>query len=268
MPKFACAAVSAAVVLCSLAANAKAQYPTQNPNATIAPIAAPAPAAAPNPAPSVAVSPTQDYSLALTMKLDQLVEQLPVGRYKVTKTAIDAQGAAIGKPLRDGHICMKSVGQIAEIIAAYATTFDLSIMAWKAEGASCRSAYHGDDASTIHETMCATTAAMKAPSRWNVLEPDASCKVTYTDTSRQRTCNEVGADVVQVATAPAPSKQMSSNHYLSGAISVPGKSLRVHLREFDTSATTTKFIAGHSVIATLTDAACEVGDHPATSVVD
>jgi hypothetical protein len=242
MSKFVCAAVSGLAVMGSLAASAKAQ----------------------NPIPA----PVQDFSMALTMKLDGLVEQLPVGRYKVTKSAIDAQGVAIGQPLRDGHICMKSVGQIAEVVSGYATTFDLSIMAWKAEGATCRSAYHGDDASTIHETMCATTAAMKPPSRWNVLEADASCKVSYTDTSRQRTCNEVGADVVQVATGPAKAKEVSSNHYLSGAISVPGKSLRLHLREFDTSATATKFVAGHSVTATLVSDACEASDRPATSVVD
>jgi hypothetical protein len=242
MSKFACAAVSGMAVICSLAANAKAQNP--------------------NP------PPVQDFSMALTMKLDNLVEQLPVGRYKVIKSAIDAQGVAIGQSLRDGHICMTSAGQIAEVVSGYATTFDLSIMAWKAEGASCRSAYHGDDASTIHETMCATTTAMKAPSRWNVLEADASCKVTYTDTSRQRTCNEVGADIILVAAGPAKAKELSSNHYLSGAISVPGKSLRLHLREFDTSASATKFIAGHSVTATLVSGACEAADRPATSVVD
>jgi hypothetical protein len=242
MSKFVCAAVSGITAMCSLSANANAQ----NPDPT----------------------PARDFSVALAMKLDALVEQLPVGRYKVTKSAIDAQGASIGQPLRDGHICIKTVGQIADVVSSYATTFDLSIMAWKAEGAACRNAYHGDDASAIHETMCPITDKMKAPSRWNVLEADASCKVTYTDTGRQRTCNEVGADVVQVATGPAQSKQMSSNHYLSGAISVPGKSLRLHLREFDTSATATKFVAGHSVTATKTTTECEPSDRPATSIAD
>jgi hypothetical protein len=242
MSKFVCVAASSVALICSMAVSADAQ--TSNP------------------------TPTQDFSMALAMKLDNLVEQLPVGRYKVIKSVIDAQGVSVGQPLRNDHICLKSVGQIADVVSAYATTFDLSIMAWKAEGAACRSAYHGDDASTIHETMCATSDKMKAPSRWNVLEADASCKVTYTDTSRQRTCNEVGADVVQVATGPAQAKQASTNHYLSGAIAVPGKSLRLHLREFDTSATATMFVAGHSVTATLTDAVCEAGDRPATSVVD
>jgi hypothetical protein len=242
MSKFVFAAVSSVAAMCSLSANAAAQ----NPNPT----------------------PAQDFSMALAMKLDNLVEQLPVGRYKVIKSAIDAQGVALGQPLRDGHICIKTVGQLGDVVSAYATTFDLSIMAWKAEGAACKSAYHGDDTSTIHETMCPTTDKMKAPSRWNVLEADASCKVTYTDTARQRTCNEIGADVVQVATGAAQPKQMSSNHYLSGAITVPGKSLRLHLREFDTSATATKFVAGHSVTATLVPGACEASDRPATSVVD
>ena len=240
MSKFVRAAISGITVMCSLSANA------QNPNPT----------------------PAGDFSVALAMKLDALVEQLPVGRYKVTKSAIDAQGVSIGQPLRDGHICIKTVSQIADVVSAYATTFDLSIMAWKAEGATCRSAYHGDDANAIHETMCPTTAKMKPPSRWNVLEADASCKATYTDTDRKLTCNEVGANVVQVATGTAQPKQVSSNHYLSGAISVPGKSLRLHLREFDTSGTATKFVAGHSVTATLISGACEAGDRPATSVVD
>lgn len=242
MSKFVYASISGMAVICAMAVSAQAQNP--------------------NPAPS------QDFSIALAMKLDNLVEQLPTGRYKVTKSAIDAQGVRIGQPLRDSHICIKSVNQIADVVASYATTFDLSIMAWKAEGASCKSAYHGDDTSAIHETMCTTTAAMKAPSRWNVLEADPSCKVTYTDNTRQRSCNEAGADVVQVATGPAQAKQANTNHYLSGAIAVPGKSLRLHLREFDTSAAATTYVAGHSVTATLTDATCEAGDRPATSVVD
>jgi hypothetical protein len=234
MSKFLFGAISSIGILCSLSANASAQ----------------------------------DHSLALTMKLDELVEQMPAGRYHVRKSVIDAQGSAIGQPLRDDHICLKAASQIAPVVSGYATTFDLSIVAWKGEGAKCQSAYHGDDSNAIHETMCATTDKMKAPSRWNVLEADASCKVAYTDTDRKRTCNEAGADVMQVATGPAQAKQLSSNHYLSGAVSVPGKSLRVHLREFDTSTTATKFVAGHSVVATRVGGVCEAGDRPATSVVD
>jgi hypothetical protein len=209
----------------------------------------------------------QDYSLALTMKLDELVEQLPAGRYRVAKTAIDAQGATVGQPLRDDHVCIRSVGQIAGVVSGYAATFDLSIMAWKAEGATCRSAYHGDDASAIHETMCATTDKMKTPSRWNVLEADASCKSTYSDGGRQRTCSEPG-DAIQVSIGSAGPASVKTNHYLAGAIGVPGKSLRLHLREFDTSAAATRFVAGHSITASLTPDACTPADRPATSIVD
>ena len=213
----------------------------------------------------------QDYSLALTMKLDELVEQLPAGRYHVRKSAIDAVGIPMGQPLRDDHICIKSVGQVAGVVGGYASTFDLSIMAWKTEGAMCKSAYHGGDASVIHETMCTTTDKMKPPSRWNVLEADASCKSTYTETGRERFCNDIGADVVQVATGPvagASMKPVSSNHYLSGAMAVPGKSLRLHLREFDTSAKGAKFVAGHAVTAALVAAACTASDRAATSIID
>jgi hypothetical protein len=213
----------------------------------------------------------QDHSLALTMKLDELVEQLPAGRYHVRKSAIDAAGTPVGQPLRDDHICIKTVGQVAGVVSGYASTFDLSIMAWKAEGAACKSAYHGDDNNAIHETMCATTDKMKAPSRWNVLEADPSCKATYTETGRERFCNDISADVIQVATAPAAGsvgKQASSNHYLAGAITVPGKSLRLHLREFDTAAKATRFVAGHAITATMAGGTCEAGDRPATSIVD
>ena len=239
MSKFVFGAISSIAVLCSLSATASAQ----------------------------------DHSLALTMKLDELVEQLPAGRYHVRKSAIDAQGAVIGKPLRDDHICIKNVGQIASAVSGYATTFDLSIIAWKGEGAKCQSAYHGDDASAIHETMCATTAKMAAPSRWNVLDADPSCNTTYTETGRERSCSDTGVGMARVATAPADAgpaspPPISSNHYLAGAIAVPGKSLRLHLREFDTSAAATKFVAGHAVTAALATTACEPSDRPATSIAD
>jgi hypothetical protein len=220
----------------------------------------------------------QDHGFALSMKLDALVDQLPAGRYKVQKSAIDATGLAIGKPLRDDHICIKAVGQVAAVVANYATTFDLSVMAWKAVGAKCKTAFHGDDLSAIHETACAGTAKMQPPSRWNVLEADPTCKFTYTETGREKSCSEVGAGMVKVATGTGnpgtansvvgKPKETSSNHYLSGAVLVPGKSLRLHLREFDTSATETAFIAGHAVDVTLTATPCESSDRPATSLTD
>jgi hypothetical protein len=209
----------------------------------------------------------QDHGFALSMKLDALVDQLPAGRYRVKKSAIDATGMATGKPLRDDHICIKAVGQVAAVVANYATTFDLSVMAWKAVGAKCKTAFHGDDVSAIHETACAGTAKMQPPSRWNVLEADPTCKFTYTESGREKSCADVGAGMVRVANATKP-KETSSNHYLSGAVLVPGKSLRLHLREFDTSATETAFIAGHAVDVTLTATPCESSDRPATSLTD
>jgi hypothetical protein len=207
----------------------------------------------------------QAHTMALTMKLDQMVEQLPAGRYHVRKSVIDAQGMPVGQPLRDDHICIKKVGQIAGAVSNYATTFDLSRMAWKGEGAVCKSAYNADDTSTMQEIACATTDKMDPPSRWNVLEADPKCKTTYTETSRERSCSDVSMTRVVNGTKE---KRVSSNHYLSGAILTPGKSLRLHLREFDTSATATKYIAGHAVLATLVSPACDPADRPAQSVTD
>jgi hypothetical protein len=214
--------------------------------------------------PALAQSP-QDHTLALTMKLDQLVEQLPAGRYHVRKSVIDAQGMPTGQALRDDHVCVKKVSQIANIVSEYATTFDLSRMAWKAQGAVCRSAYNADDGSAVQEIACATTDKMDPPSRWNVLEADPKCKITYTETGRSKSCGDVG--MTRVVDGPK-SKPISSNHYLSGAIVVPGRSLRLHLREFDTSATATKYIAGHAVLATLVNPTCEPTDRPGTSLTD
>jgi hypothetical protein len=211
----------------------------------------------------------QDHSLALTIKLDELVEQLPDGRYHVRKTAIDAQGNVLGQPLRDGHICIKTVGQIGQVVADYGSTFDLSVLAWKAVGAKCKTAFRGDDTSANHETVCAATPTMAPPSRWNVLEADASCKFAYTETSRQRTCSDANGSVVAVAAKGADAvKGDTSNHYLTGAILVPGKSLRLHLREFDTSVLATRFVAGHAVDITKAATPCEAADRPATSVTD
>jgi hypothetical protein len=221
---------------------------------------------------SGAAAQVPDHSLALTMKLDELVEQLPVGRYRVRKTAIDANGMAAGKaPLRDDHICIKTVGQVAPMVSSYATTFDLSILAWKATGAKCRSAYHGDAASTIHETICTGSNAATPPSRWNVLETDPSCRFTYTETSRQKVCSDASG-LVHVANAGlnsgANSKPASSNHYLAGALLVPGQSLRLHLREFDTTGASTRYVAGHAIDVTLTKVPCEASDRLATSLTD
>jgi hypothetical protein len=212
---------------------------------------------------AVAQSPP-DHTLALTMKLDQLVEQLPAGRYHVRKSVIDAQGMSIGQPLRDDHVCIKKVDHINSAVSNYATTFDLSRMAWKAQGAVCRSAYNAEGTSAVQEIACATTDRMDPPSRWNVLEADPKCKTTYTETTRERTCGDVGMTRV----ASSKDKPVSSNHYVSGAILVPGKSLRLHLREFDTSATSTKYIAGHAVLATLVGPTCDPTDRPAPSLTD
>jgi hypothetical protein len=213
-----------------------------------------------------------DHSLALTMKLDELVEQLPVGRYRVRKSVIDANGMVIGKaPLRDDHICIKTVGQVAPMVSSYAATFDLSILAWKATGANCRSAFHGDAASAIHETVCKGSSAAIPPSRWNVLETDSSCKFTYTESSRQKICSDASGLVhaaVTSADIAATTKPVSSNHYLAGAILVPGQSLRLHLREFDTTSATTKYVAGHAIDVTLMKLPCEASDRLATSLTD
>ena len=102
-----------------------------------------------------------------------------------------------------------------------------------------------------------------------MLEADLSCKTTYTETGRQRSCAETAGklELVAVPGSKQP-KPISSNHYLAGVIAVPAKSLRLHLREFDTAATSTTFVAGHAVEATLAQAACEPSDRPATSIAD
>jgi hypothetical protein len=200
---------------------------------------------------------------AAVEKLDELIETLPAGRYHVVRNAIDAEGKSLGQPKRDVHICQKKAGAISSEAKNFITVFDLQIMGWKTEGAKCKVKSHIDDQGVLVETFCPTTEKMDPPTRWHAVEPTMNCKITYTESGRSKSCSQL---TISTTTSTSP-KPVSSNHYMTGAMVVPGKSARLHMREFDTSATLTSFISGTTINLTYVGA-CEPGDGHASSFAD
>jgi hypothetical protein len=211
-------------------------------------------------APAVAMD-TQSF--AAEQKLDEMIETLPAGRYHAVRNAVDAQGIVIGKPERDTHICQQRVSAISMEAKNFFSIFNLQMMGWKMEGAKCKVKSRIDDTEILVETFCPTTEKMDPPTRWHVVEPTMNCKITYTANGRTKSCSGFTMGV----TKSGGPKPVNSNHYMTGALVVPGKSVRLHIREFDTSATRTAFVAGTTIDLTHTGA-CEPGDGHASSFVD
>jgi hypothetical protein len=203
-----------------------------------------------------------ELDLEMVLKAGMLVSNLAgglqEGRYHVRKTVVDANNVVIGQPLRDSFICINGPFAVSAPVMNYAATFEAPVKDWMAAGATCEITLDHTAQQVKIESHCATTPTMSPPSRWNVLEPEPSCKYAYGINWRTRECS---------SGKPPKRETNRADHYRTSVMATDN-ALRVELLEFDSAAGPAKFVLGHAVELMQIGTTCNNGDDYPLSVTD